>query len=133
MKNPRITKKEQGLLKGAVRRVFSRSDLRKQALEKVLLKQYYDPTRPRVKKWGTCELCLKIIPAYQLEIDHILPIVPVNTAFEDMTMDDIVNNLWCDVKNLQAACETCHKIKSGQERKLRLQYKKEKKLNGKSK
>jgi hypothetical protein len=48
MNNPRVTSKERGLLKGAIRRVFSRSDLRRKVIELSRI-DHTDSTRPRVK------------------------------------------------------------------------------------
>lgn len=117
--NPRMTKKELNLLKGAIRRVFSRSDLRKEALKKARLEGYHDPLRPRVKKWGTCNICKLPIPEYLMQVDHFHPIVPITTSLEDMSIDDLVNNVWCDVKDLNSVCKLCHNIKTRFENKLR--------------
>lgn len=126
MKNPRITAKERGLLKGACRRVFSRSDLRKEALEATRIK-HTDPDRPRVKKWSRCSTCKEITPSYLIEIDHVLPVIPTNSSLEEMSWDEMINRLWCDNNNLTGICKPCHNSKCTVERKERLKYKKERK------
>ena len=126
MKNPRLTKKEKGLLKGAIRRVFSRSELRRKALELSLVKDYADPKRPRVTKWGRCTKCNKMEPAYLLEVDHEEPVVPVDGSFEDMSIDELVDRIWCDERLLKPMCKPCHKLKSKEENKERRRLKKEK-------
>lgn len=126
--NQRISARERGLIKGALRRVFSRSDLRRDALSKSII-AHSDPKRPRVTKWSMCPDCKEPSPTYLMQVDHINPVVPLNTTMEEMDWNDLVNNLWCDISNLVAICKPCHKIKTGQERKLRLKYKKEKKSN----
>lgn len=123
MKNSRITAKERGLLKGAIRRVFSRSDLRKQAVEENRV-NYSDPNRPRVKKWSVCHQCDKFIPTYLIEIDHRVPIIPVDKSLEDMSWDDLVDRIWCDSDNLNTLCKDCHKVKTKAENKERRAYKK---------
>lgn len=123
MKNDRISAKERGLLKGAIRRVFSRSDLRKQAIA-IAKVDYTDPNRPRVKKWGRCAVCKELTPAYLLEIDHMVPIVPLDSSLEQMSWDDLVNRVWCPLDSLQAICKPCHKIKSSLENKQRRAAKK---------
>lgn len=117
-KNPRITKKEMGLLKGALRRVFSRSELRQKAVEAIRI-DYTDSNRPRVKKWARCPLCKNPTPAYLVTVDHINPIIPVDSSFERMTLDDVLDNMWCAPEGLQAICPTCHTDKSSRERKQR--------------
>lgn len=126
--NPRMTKKELNLLKGAIRRVFSRSDLRREAIAKVVLPHYSDPTRPRVKKWVLCEECKLPTPAYQAQVDHILPIVPIDTSFELMSIDALVNNLWCESNNLQVLDKACHNKKCKEENRIRRLNKKENKI-----
>lgn len=113
-----ITKKERGLIKGGIRRVFSRSELRKSVIDGSR-RNYTDGNRPRVKKWSACPDCDKFIPTYQMEVDHVDPIVPINMSLESMTWDEIVNRIWCDPKNLRAICKDCHKIKTKVETKQR--------------
>ena len=128
MKNPK-NPKERNLLKGAIRRVFSRSELRKQILDKALVKDYHDPSRKRVTRWGKCAECGKLEPAYLLEVDHIIPVVPEDSSLEQMTWDELVDRVWCDERNLGPVCKPCHKLKSKEETKLRKKNKKEKKQN----
>jgi 5-methylcytosine-specific restriction endonuclease McrA len=124
--NARISKKERNLLKGAMRRVFSRSDLRKAALEASII-QHSDPARPRVTKWSRCSLCSKPEPTYLMEIDHVVPIIPVDSSLDEMTLDEVANRIWCEVVNLMPVCKPCHKIKTSKETKARAAHKKTKK------
>lgn len=126
MKNVRISNKERGLIKGAVRRVFSRSELRQQAIKLTEI-NYTDPLRPRVKKWCRCKLCGNATPRYKMQCDHILPVVKLGMLLEDMSWDELVNNLWCDPNNLQGICETCHLEKSRSEAAERAKLRKAKK------
>jgi 5-methylcytosine-specific restriction endonuclease McrA len=125
-KNPRITKKERGLIKGALRRVFSRSELRREVVAASII-DYRDPNRPRVKKWSQCKLCATKTPTYLIVIDHIDPVVPIEMAFEDMSVDVVIDRIWCEKNNLQFLCETCHNAKSKLENKARREFKKGKK------
>lgn len=117
--NPRMTKTEKGLLKGAINRVFSRSELRARALEKALVKDYSDPSRNRVTRWFRCTECKKLEPAYLAQIDHIEPRVPIGEAFENMSVDVYVDRTWCDERLLQPLCKPCHTEKSSAESKQR--------------
>lgn len=130
--NPRITKKELGLIKGAIRRVFSRSELRRRVIDATVMEGYTDPTRPRVKKWCRCAECKQPTPKSYLECDHIAPIILLDSSLESMVQsnagwDNLIDRVWCEIKNLQGICQTCHERKSLAEGKLRRQYKKEKK------
>lgn len=118
MKNPRISARERGLLKGALRRVYSRSDLRRACIGAVAI-THVDPTRPRVKKWGLCQECKQPTPSYLLEVDHVFPIIPLNSSLDEMSWDKLIDNLWCDVTLLRALCKSCHKVKTLAENKVR--------------
>ncbi len=118
-----ITNKEKGLLKGALRRVFSRSELRQRILAKSRI-EHSDITRPRVKNWSWCQECGHIVPTHTIDIDHINPVVPVNKKALDMTPNELVAAIWCDENNLQHLCSPCHDEKSSVERKQRNAYKK---------
>lgn len=126
MKNPK-SNKERNLIKGALRRVFSRSELRRQALDAAVVKEYSDPSRKRVTRWGKCANCQKLEPAYLLQIDHKEPLIPINSSLEEMSWDQVIDGLWCDERNLEALCKPCHESKSKTENKERRRIKKEKK------
>jgi len=125
--NPRITQKERGLLKGALRRVFSRSELRKAALDRVSI-TFNHPDRPRVTKWGFCERCGVIDASYKLEVDHLNPVIPLYSSLSETTLDELADRIWCEIEQLNVLCESCHKEKTSAEAALRNQFKKEQKL-----
>lgn len=124
--NSRITKKEQGLIKGSLRRVFARSDLHNKILNLAIV-DHFDPSRKRVKKWCLCRLCKKPQPKYLCVVDHIDPVIPVTTSFYDLGADETIDRLWCEENNLQVVCESCHKNKTSLEKKVRNFNKKGKK------
>lgn len=119
--------KERNLIKGAIRRVFSRSELRKRALDSSIVRDYSDPSRKRVTRWSRCSVCSKMEPTYLMEIDHVAPIVPVNSMLEDMSWDQVIDNVWCDERNLKPCCKPCHKEKTKAENFERRRLKKERK------
>lgn len=126
MPNPRITAKERGLLKGAIRRVFSRSELRREVLEAGVV-AHSDPKRKRVKTWVKCAECGGLDAKSNVQVDHLQPVVPVTTTLEAMTWDELVDRIWCDKKNLQILCEVCHNVKSVKENAVRRANRKAKK------
>jgi 5-methylcytosine-specific restriction endonuclease McrA len=119
----RFSPKERNLFKGALRRLFSRSDLRRNALKKVILENYFDPNRPRAMRWGYCMECGLITPAYLLEVDHVEPIIRVDESLEDLTIETLVDRIWCNEDNLMPLCKPCHKEKTKAEAKLRRMHK----------
>lgn len=126
MSNPRLTSKERGLLKGAIRRVFSRSELRRKAVEQSRI-DYTDAKRPRVTKWSLCEVCKQPTPTYLMQVDHKEPVVPIDVRFEEMTFDTLIDRMWCEYRNLTPMCKPCHSLKTKAENKLRREKRKEKK------
>lgn len=122
--NSRLTAKDRGLIKGAIRRAFSRSELRKSALMSQKI-AHLDPLRPRVKTWYKCEICKGLFAGYEIVIDHKTPVIPINSSLEDMTWDELVDRMWCEPHNLQVICnEACHTAKSKLESKQRKEHKK---------
>lgn len=124
--NPRITAKDRNALKGAIRRAFSRSELHKSILSAAVI-EHFDPERPRVKTWCRCQVCKKPEARSYMQVDHMEPVIPIDKHFEDMSLDEAVDRLWCDQANLQAICESCHDLKTAQEREARKPYRKSRK------
>lgn len=122
MKIPDVAK-ERNLVKAALRRVFSRSELRKNALEKNVL-ELFDPNRPRVTKWVFCDICGLIFPKYLAQVDHIVPLIELDKTLESYTWDQIIERLWCEVNNLSVLDKACHKAKSKEENKQRREFRK---------
>lgn len=122
--NPRITAKERGLLKGAIRRVFSRSELHERVLARYRI-EHEDPNRPRCKKWVWCASCGCVVPQWTADVDHVDPVVPVDSTTAEMSLDEIADRAWCDEQRLQVLCEMCHDAKSKFENALRRTARKE--------
>ena len=111
-----IDLRERNKILGAIKRVFSRSPLRKTVLEKALSKQ----RGPRGGKMYKCSACKQIYGSREVQVDHKDPVIPIGTAFKDMSWDLVIEQrLYCNPKNLQVLCSTCHKEKSRKEAKER--------------
>lgn len=121
--NSRITRKEKGLVKSALRRVFSRSELRKAILDASVV-MYSDPKRARVKKWSRCNACKQLHPTYTMEVDHISPVVKTWEQSIDLDANTLIDRIWCEENNLQVLCDPCHNLKSAAESKERRALKK---------
>lgn len=126
MNSSKLTVKERNLIKGAIRRIFSRSDLRRKIVQKCVV-EHSDPSRKRVKTWCLCPVCKQYVAKSSIQVDHIEPVIKITESLEDLTWDELVDRIWCDEQNLMPICIDCHKQKSKQEMKLRRAYKKEKK------
>lgn len=128
--NSRVTKKEKGLIKGALRRVFSRSELRRTAIDLSRI-EHSDSKHPRVTKWSRCASCLLPTPSYKAQADHIFPVVPLDRTADEMTANELVDRMWCEAVGLQILCLSCHKLKTLLECKERHKLKKERKNGSK--
>ena len=126
LKNP-SNPKERNLLKGALRRLFGRSDLRRKVIDDNIVKGYKDPKRKAVKFWVKCAECGEMEAKSNVQVDHKEPLVPLNSSLEEMTWSEVVDRLWCDINNLQLLCKPCHRAKSSAEMKERRKLKKERK------
>lgn len=124
--NDRITPKDRNAIKGALRRAFSRSELHRRVIEASVV-VHSDPTRPRVKTWCLCNVCKKPDAKSYMAVDHIDPLIPVDQAFADMSLDTVIDRLWCEQINLQVICQLCHDIKTAREKEERKQSKRSKK------
>lgn len=124
--NNRISARERGLIKGALRRVFSRSELRRKVID-ASIRPHSDPKRPKVKVWCKCAVCTNLEAKSYMVVDHITPVIPVHTSFEEMGADATIERLWCDIENLQAICPLCHDEKTAKERAERKKLKPKKK------
>ncbi len=120
--NKNQTPQEMGLIKGAIRRVYSRCETRRKVLKKQRV-NHSDPERKRVKTWYKCQNCSKFDAAAGFEVDHIDPVIPLELSFEKLTWDEYIDRIWCDPKNLWLLCLQCHKEKSSIEKGVRAQLK----------
>ena len=60
-------------------------------------------------KWEyQCNICKKWFPQKEVEVDHIIEC----GSFNRETAGEFINNLFCEIDNLQAICKNCHKKKT---------------------
>lgn len=69
-------------------------------------------------------MCKEKTPTYLMEVDHVTPIIPLDSSLEHLTADELIDRIWCDASNLLAICKPCHKIKTKAESSSRRLYKK---------
>jgi len=59
-----------------------------------------------------CAHCLEDFPAKGVQVDHILPVVPLFTPY---TWDEVIKRMFCEIEGFQVLCRPCHKIKTNAE------------------
>ena len=121
--NDRMTKKDTNLIKGALRRVFARSELHGRIIDRCKVK-HHDPKRPKVQTWCRCEKCGKFEAKSYMDVDHIKPLVAIYEVASDLSIEQLIARLWCEESNLQLLCPDCHDEKTQTENKARREHKK---------
>lgn len=120
---------EDAAIRGALRRVFSRSPVIREVLFKVRREvARYNKDGNRSKKDAVqylCNVCKNYVGSTMVTVDHIEPVVSVTDGFIDL--QTFKDRLFCAAENLQVICDTCHNVKTQSERisRLLLQYGKE--------
>ena len=109
-----------------IRLSFRYSTQRKEILE---LSIHTTIKGPKGGKRYACAYCNQACSATEIQVDHIDSVVPNGMMQKDMTIDEYVNRLYCDVSNLQVLCKDCHKEKTNSERKRRGENKCGNKIN----
>lgn len=119
-----------GAILGAIKRTFSRSPSHRAALNAA---KCPDITGPRGGARYICEICGDNFGIREVQVDHINPVVPVDTPARNMSWDLIIARLFCDISNLQVLCTDCHKKKSAKENAERRKVKKDGQADSKGK
>ena len=107
-------------VKGALRSASQRWPPKYKTLTEACVGQQVNPASGRLAKFYTCACCKGEFPAKSIEIDHIIPVVPV-TGFD--SWDGVVERMYCEKQYLRAVCKPCHKSISKQENLERKLYK----------
>lgn len=112
---------QNAVIRGALRRAFARSPLVQQKMAESRREvPRYNKDGSRSKKDAVqrqCEVCKSWVGSTKIAVDHINPVVSVDDGFQDW--NEFVDRLWCDIKNLQRICDTCHDVKTNIERTTR--------------
>lgn len=128
-KSMRVPKKERALIKGALRRIFARSEVHKEVMQAAAVK-HSDPKRPRVLNWVLCAVCKKPEARSYVVVDHLVPVVPADMTWDEVVLsvgfDGAIARIWCDKSNLQAICPSCHETKTKAEKEAKKLAKKTK-------
>ena len=111
---------------GAVRRKFSYSAITK----RVYRERLSEVKGVRGGKRFVCDGCGASEGQANLNVDHIIPVVPLDKAYSDLTLDEIIENIFCEYDNLQLLCKECHTKKTTEEKDLRKANRKVKKKLG---
>ena len=86
-----------------------------------------DELGPKGGKRYRCASCMSSFGIKEVHVDHIEPVIPVDTLPErPLSWDQIISNIFTDVVHLQVLCVHCHKTKTKEENKHRTTSRKQK-------
>lgn len=124
-KKPKIFN-QNAAIRGAIRRIFSRSPVKIEVLKKVRREvPRYNQDGSRGKRDAVqyqCAVCKTWVGSTKVEVDHIIPVIEVNEkGFVDW--NTFVERLFCKAEALQVICDPCHDKKTAQERMKRQAFK----------
>jgi len=111
-------------VKSALRSASQRWPPKYLTLNNACVGQKVNPASGRLAKFYTCNCCKDSFPAKQVEVNHIIPVVPV-TGFDNW--DAVIDRMFCEAEHLEVVCKPCHKKISKQENSERAIIKKENK------
>lgn len=108
-------------VKSALRTASIKWPPRYKVLAEAFVGSKINPKSGRMCKHYKCNQCKNDFPQKEVEVNHILPVIPV-TGFT--TWDETIARMFCEKSGLEVCCKPCHKIITKQENE-------ERKSNGK--
>jgi hypothetical protein len=82
-----------------------------------------NPNTDRPNVAYECAICHGEFMGRHIDIDHLEPFVPIGMTWEDMfktmTLEDIVNRMYCESDGYRALCEACHVVCTNEENEMR--------------
>ena len=95
------------------------------ALRAAFVESGVNPKTGRKCKLHRCTETQELLPANQMHVDHVEPVVPLDgkwgksTEWLGYNWNELLPRLFCELDNLEAISKEAHKIKSAEERKKR--------------
>lgn len=81
-------------------------------LSRAYVGQRLNRSTGRVAKHYQCAKCLEAHPGKDVQVNHIIPVIPVNGF---TTWDDVINRMFCEENGLEVLCKPCHKAVTKEE------------------
>lgn len=93
-------------VKSALRSASQRWPPRYKVLASACIGTKTNPASGRQAKFYTCNSCNDEFVAKNVEVNHIIPVVPT-TGFT--SWDEVIARLYCEQDGLEVVCKPCHK------------------------
>jgi transposase-like protein len=119
-----LRKIPKSLIIGQIRRLFFRTKL----FQKALYNAISEKKGVRGGKRYDCAICGGDFPITGVQVDHIEPVIPLDKSNSEMSLDEIVDRMWCDESNLRVICKECHEKITSEQREERKKHRNFKKL-----
>ena len=103
-------------IKSALRAASSRWPPKYKCLSEAFVDKRITIKTGREGKQYRCNACKGIFPTSEVQVDHIIPVVPV-TGFTNW--DEVINLMFCEKDGFQVLCKPCHNKKTAEERQRR--------------
>lgn len=108
-------------IKGALRSASVKWPPRYTVLSEAYVGTKINKKTGRMCKHYKCNLCKDDFPQKDVEVNHIVPVIPV-TGFTNW--DEVIERMFCEKEGFEVLCKPCHKSITKQENE-------ERKSNGK--
>jgi 5-methylcytosine-specific restriction endonuclease McrA len=111
---------ENAAIRSAVRRIFSRSPVVREILNKSRRERTWykkngtEASKPRVE--FQCSSCGEWFMGKDIQVDHVDPVVDPTVGFLDW--NTFIERLFCNASNLKILCKAEHKAKSDLEKSI---------------
>jgi len=99
-------------IKGGLRNVSIRWPPRYRCLAAAKVGKRINPKTGRLAEHYTCAKCLDIFPAKEVEVNHILPVIPLSGF---TSWDETIERMFCEAPGFEVLCKPCHKLVTKQE------------------
>lgn len=107
-------------IKSALRSASVRWPPRYTALADAFVGSKINTKTGRMAKHYKCNSCSGEFPLKEVQVNHILPVVPVE-GFS--TWDDVISRMFCEQDGLEVLCVPCHKLRTAEENADRKKHK----------
>jgi len=115
-KKDKKTWKPHNAIMSCMRRTFSRSPIVRNVLNKATHPTLRGPRGGRV---FICSICGKPYGASGVEVDHIVPVIPLEKTIYEMDWSEVMERMFCDESKLRVLCKACHKSVTAEQRRQR--------------
>ena len=99
-------------VKGGLRSASQRWPPKYKVLSRAFVGSRINPKSGRLAKHYQCSNCKDAFPAKDVEVNHIIPVIPV-AGFD--SWDGVIERLFCEQEGLEVLCKPCHKEITKQE------------------